>query len=114
MIGEFWFDIDNPRLERIYKQAVSTALRELRGTIAVSKRLTEADAKRAIDADYSRGTFILKDSLSGRPLRFLEYRKDVSTGRWMFTAPVPTALETAIPGFELTALATSMNTSLGN
>jgi hypothetical protein len=109
MPGSFWFDIDNPRVERDFKKRIASALRSLRAAYIEATRVTDVEARRKFDADYNRGTLFFRDAANGRPMRFVEYRVDVGSARWSFHSPVPTALDTTIPNYDLQGLLTDLN-----
>jgi hypothetical protein len=107
--GTYWFDIDNPKVEREFKRKLAVALRSLRAALIEHSKCEEGAARKKFDADYNKGTLFFREALTGRALRFVEYRVDVLTSRWAFTAPCPTALEAVVPGFDLNGLVTDMN-----
>jgi hypothetical protein len=109
MKGSFWFDIDNPKVEREFKRKVAQALRSLRQAYIEKEHCEEAVARKKFDADYSKGTLFFREGASNRAMRFVEYKIDVVANRWLFSAPMPTTLEALVPGFDLASLVVEMN-----
>ena len=108
-VGSYWFDIDNPRVEREFKRKIAAALRSLRAALMESTKCDEASARKKFDADYNKGTLFFREGMTNRAPRFIEYKADVTSSRWGFTAQCPTALEPLMPGFDLNALVSDMN-----
>jgi hypothetical protein len=107
--GAYWFDIDNPKVEREFKRKVATALRSLRAAFLEKGGSTELESRKKFDADYGKGTLFFREAASNRAMRFVEYRHDVVSNRWAFSCPMPAALDTVLPGYDLGGLVADLN-----